>query len=78
MKIRVLLFGATADILGKRETSIDLNGASVNDLFDQLAQEAPALKQHKLLFAINEEYASPDRILSDGDNVAVFTAVSGG
>jgi molybdopterin converting factor small subunit len=31
-----------------------------------------------LLLAINEEYATGDEIISDGDELAIFTAVSGG
>jgi molybdopterin converting factor small subunit len=34
--------------------------------------------RHQLLFAVNQEYASGDEPLKNGDELAVFTAVSGG
>ena len=45
---------------------------------ESLTARYPALAAHKLLTAVNEEYADPDTILNDGDEIAIFTAVSGG
>jgi len=36
------------------------------------------LRSHKLLVAVNQEYAGDAMPLKDGDEVAIFTAVSGG
>jgi molybdopterin converting factor small subunit len=79
MKVRVLFFGATADETATR--SIDLaveNAAKVGDTLDQLLSRFPKLGGHKLRFAVNQEYVAHDQILSEGDELAVFTAVSGG
>lgn len=79
MTINLLFFGATADAVGKREIEIDLaDGATVGGLLEHLKQANPGLNQHKLLVALNEEYALPDAVVQNGDTVAVFTAVSGG
>ena len=79
MKIAVLFFGATADAVGSRELELAVDETpTAKSLIDQLSKDHPALAKHKLLIAVNEEYADPDTILDDGDELALFTAVSGG
>jgi molybdopterin converting factor small subunit len=79
MKVRVLFFGATADAAGRRDDEVQVEaGSSLGSVTDVLLQNYPSLNTHKLLFALNEEYAPPDRQLADGDELAVFTPVSGG
>ena len=79
MKVRVLFFGATADVVGEREVEFPISDCdTASDLLEKLAAYHPVLRNHKLLLALNEEYISPETGLSDGDNLAVFTAVSGG
>lgn len=79
MKVQVLFFGATADAVGAREIGIDLpDGATADDAFKQVVSAYPNLKHHSLLFAVNQEYADGDKIIKNGDELAVFTAVSGG
>lgn len=79
MNIKLLLFGATADAVGSRELDFTSEeSTTAKTLIDQLSHQHPALAKHKLLIAINEEYADADTILNDGDEVALFTAVSGG
>ena len=79
MKIRVLFFGATADAVGSRIVDLDVDiSSTVGKLTSDLCARYPPLRDHKLLTAINEEYSDRDRILVNGDEVAVFTAVSGG
>lgn len=79
MKVQVLFFGATADAAGAREIEIDLPvNIRAADAFAQIAGKYPALKQHSLLFAVNQEYAKGDETIQSGDELAVFTAVSGG
>lgn len=79
MKAKILFFGATADAAGTRASEIELEiGSTAGDIEEKLRAEHPALANLKLLIAVNEEYASPDTVLNDGDEVAIFTAVSGG
>jgi molybdopterin converting factor small subunit len=79
MTVRILFFGATADETGNRAIDIAIeNYADVTSALNQLLVSFPGLNNHKLRFAVNEEYVSADRILEDGDQLAVFTAVSGG
>ena len=77
--VKLLFFGATADTLGSRELELATdNNATVKSLIGQISTDHPALANHKLLVAVNEEYADTDTLLKDGDEVAIFTAVSGG
>ena len=79
MKVNVLFFGATADIVGQRrmEYTIEENAAA-KTVFERLLAEFPKLKDHRLLFSVNQEYSSDEQVVGDGDELAVFTAVSGG
>ena len=77
--VKILFFGATAEAAGAREESLELNEVSnVDAVVRSLISRHPRLSGHKLLIAVNEEYVVPDTLLNDGDELAVFTAVSGG
>lgn len=79
MKVQVLFFGATADAAGVREIAVDLpENASAENAFAQVVEQFPALKQHSLLLAVNQEYADGATKIQTGDELAIFTAVSGG
>lgn len=79
MNLTILFFGATADIVGRRQIMLRASDdMSVGDAVERLTQMYPGLGRHQILAALNEEYASNDSPLRDGDTLAVFTAVSGG
>ena len=79
MEIRVLFFGATAEAVGDRELKLHIDGdGTVADVLEIVRRDHAPLESMKLLLAVNEEYAEPDRPLLAGDQVALFTAVSGG
>ena len=81
VRITALLFGQAREWVGS--SSLDLNvesPATVETAFAILKSRHPRLAemQRSLLFAVNEEYASPSHPLSDGDRLAVLPPVSGG
>ena len=79
MAISILFFGATADIVGSRKLQIDIsNGESAAAVFERVLQEHSALSNHTLRFSVNQKYATGTETLNDGDELAIFTAVSGG
>ncbi len=79
MKVQVLFFGATAEAVGEREIEIDLETQTKADAaFKQIVSAYPNLQKHSLLFAVNQEYANGEEFIKDGDELAIFTAVSGG
>ena len=79
MKGSVLFFGATADEVGAREVDFEFGANSkAAEAFREIVGKYPRLANHKLLFAVNQEYANGDETIKEGDELAVFTAVSGG
>ena len=79
MKLRVLFFGATADVIGERTLELDVReGSTSRAAFEEILKAHPRLSSHKLLFSVNQEYASGREVVMEGDELAIFTAVSGG
>ena len=76
MRITVKLFAGLRERAGESERKLELDtGARVGDVWSPLGLgEEP----EGLLYAVNKEYASPDRRLSEGDEVALIPPVSGG
>jgi molybdopterin converting factor small subunit len=79
MQVTVFFFGATADTVGKREAVISFDGhINAEEAFYAIQAEYPQLAKHKLLFTRNQAYVKGDEEIEEGDELAVFTAVSGG
>ncbi|MBN2555898.1 MAG: molybdopterin converting factor subunit 1 [Anaerolineales bacterium] len=81
MKVKVLYFASLRGKAGIKEEAATLSqGSSVAVLLDQLAGQRPEIAAHMntVLVAINQEFAYPEDLLSDGDEVALFPPVSGG
>jgi molybdopterin converting factor subunit 1 len=79
MRSKLLFFGAVADAIGARELEVEIDESSrVNSVIENLAKTHPKLLRHKLLFAVNEQYVTENEPLKSGDEVAIFTPVSGG
>ena len=79
MNLTVLFFGATAEATGSKEYAFQIRyEASVADALKELVGRFAGLKHHKLLVAVNQEHAQHETRLKDGDELAIFTPVSGG
>jgi molybdopterin converting factor small subunit len=80
MTVTVLLFASYADALGRSTIELDLAiGATVKDMIDRVRGMASAERLPPApLVAVNERYASPDRELRPGDEVALIPPVAGG
>ena len=79
IKVNILFFGATAEAVGARELEMNFADAvKSNEALAEIKLQLPQLNEHKLLFAINQEYANGSETVENGDELAVFTAVSGG
>jgi molybdopterin converting factor subunit 1 len=80
MKVEIILFGITKEIIGKDKLTIDLQEDSkVIQVMEKLYADYPKLKNLKsLLVAVNSEYAEDEQILSEKDEIALIPPVSGG
>ncbi len=80
MKVSVLLFGITRDIIGDRQVEVDLpEKAGVNVLKRVLIDHYPGLRQlDSMAVAVNNEYVRNDQPLHEKDEIALIPPVSGG
>ena len=80
MKIRVLFFGMSKDIVGKNEEYLEFDDdLSVEELRQRLKGIHPGLNEMgTYAVAINEAYAEEGKIISDHDTIAIIPPVSGG
>lgn len=80
MKIEVLFFGITADLIGETQLEIEFqNLISVADFKLALKEKHPQLKNiNSYAIAVNEEYAEDHLLLKVNDVVAIIPPVSGG
>ena len=81
IRITALLFGQAREWAGASSLDLKLEApATVESAFAILKSQHSKLGEieRSLLFAVNEEYASPSQPLADGDCLAVLPPVSGG
>lgn len=80
MKIQLLLFGITTDLLGTASLNISLQKhASIKELKENLLSTYPQLEKiNSYAIAVNETYASNETVLNENDVVAIIPPVSGG
>ncbi len=78
-KYRIKAFGITKDLLGGRETFIEIKGQTVADLRAALNERYPQLLGLRSLFiAVNNDYADENILLHPNDEIALIPPVSGG
>ena len=80
MKIKLLLFGITRDLLNANEVSFEvLENSSIKNLKKELHSKHPSLENiNSYAIAVNENYATDDLILQENDIIAIIPPVSGG
>jgi len=80
MKLNILAFGITKDIVGGSSIDIEIpEGWSVAELKTHLGTHYPAMKElTSLLIAVNEEYGDDTYVLKEKDEIALIPPVSGG
>jgi molybdopterin synthase catalytic subunit len=81
MKVEVRLFARYREAAGRDRVEIDLpEGGTVETAWEAVSRRFPALGQYRpfTLFALREDYVSPDHRLGEGDELCLFPPVSGG
>lgn len=75
------LFAVFRERLGTTHLEVDLpQGATVADLLEALRREHPGLGPllAQTMVAVDQEYATPELVLQEGQQVALIPPVSGG
>ena len=83
INVTILFFGATADSVGEKEIELaldeDINAEKALDfIYSSIAGLSTNHDKKSLHFSINQEYSTGKEKIRTGDELAVFTAVSGG
>jgi molybdopterin synthase catalytic subunit len=81
LTVHVLFFGAARDAVGREEIALNCDiDCTAGKAFQKILSENPALNRfgNCLLLAVNQEYADQNRVLRNGDELAIFPPVSGG
>lgn len=81
MQVRVLFFGVLKEIVGSAEESVEIGPqATLASLFERYSERFETLrhKRPSILFARNGEFAKPETVLHENDEVAFLPPVSGG
>lgn len=78
--MKVLAFGIVKDIFSNSMVNVDLtDGATIDKLKTLLEEKYPRLHQlGSYMIAVNNEYASINEVIHEGDEVAIIPPVSGG
>lgn len=81
MKVTMRYFARVAELTGCQDQQLELApGTTAGQALAEVARRHPALGAPGFspLLAVNREHAAASRVLTDGDEVAIFPPVSGG
>jgi molybdopterin converting factor subunit 1 len=79
MIITVKFFSSVREIVGTKGETMELPaGATVGSVWQQKKTRYPRLEKLNLAYAVNHQYSQLDRVLLDGDELALIPPVSGG
>lgn len=77
MRIKIRLFANLKDSFGFSEKEMEISdGRTLGDVWGVVAGGSG--QRGEILMAVNMDYANPDTLLEDGDEVAFFPPVTGG
>lgn len=75
----MLYFGVLRDVFGGERDLVEVDaGATVGQLVTRVRGSRAGGVWQGLAVAVNREFAARDRVLADGDEVALLPPVSGG
>lgn len=77
MQVKVRLFASLREALGFSEREIEFrDGLTLNEVWSMVSSGQDL--DTDVLMAINMDYARPDAVVKDGDELAFFPPVTGG
>lgn len=75
---KLLFFAHLRDEAGHEAVEIDAAGKTVAELKQMVAEKYGVQKLDSSMTAINEEFASNEEVIKEGDTIAFIPPVSGG
>ena len=81
VRVTVRLFASLRELTGESTAQVDVpDGSRAADVWEACVQRWPALatRRQSTVLAVNQEFAKPDVVIRDGDEVALLPPVSGG
>ena len=80
MRVNLLLFGITKDLIGKQKLTLEFPGEITVAEFKRFLEEHyPELKElRSFAIAVNSEYAKDGSLIRANDEIALIPPVSGG
>ena len=78
-RFRIKAFGITKEIIGARESVVEVEATTVEELKKFLFEKYPKLSGLRSLFiAVNNNYAEGSVMITESDEIALIPPVSGG
>lgn len=80
MKIQVLFFAELREVFGSHHSLVvpdKIKADEVTDYFSHGSKEY-FFKKQSLVYAVNENFVTPEKELKEGDCLAILTPMSGG
>ncbi|MBX9971604.1 molybdopterin converting factor subunit 1 [Cytobacillus firmus] len=74
---KIMFFAHLRDRVGEESVTKDVSGKTISEL-KKMLEENYELKLDSVMAAVNEEFASDDEVIQDGDTIAFIPPVSGG
>jgi MoaE-MoaD fusion protein len=81
VRVRVLFFGVTREIVGLREDTIEVAPAArLESILEGYTNRFPKLREMapSIVIALNQQFAPPDSLAAENDEIAFLPPVSGG
>jgi molybdopterin converting factor subunit 1 len=81
MKVKIKFFAILRERVGTGEMTKEVqDGSTISQLWEALQRDFPklAVPGIRLLYAVNQNYVTPDHVLKDSDEVVFVPPVSGG
>lgn len=75
---KILFFAHLRDAVGQEVVELDAKGKTVAELKQLISEKYEAVNLGNVMTAINEEFASNEEMINEGDAVAFIPPVSGG
>lgn len=77
--LRIKLFAGIKHKIGKNEIILNLNRElKVKELVSIIKEQYPEIKEINFFVSVNHEFADKEKVIKEGDEIALLPPVSGG